>query len=66
MKKLIILAFVALFFSACSNGVKTEQVEEKQRDSMDNVMLDENQRFVDSLEKAEATKDSLKNIKEIK
>jgi hypothetical protein len=60
MNKLFFMALIYIAVSGCSNNAKTEQEEQRKRDSMDNVVIDQNQRFVDSLEKAEEAKDSLK------
>ncbi len=35
MKKIFLIAITAFVFTACNNNVKTEQDEQKQRDSMD-------------------------------
>jgi hypothetical protein len=61
MKKLFLMSAVTLLAVACSNG-KTEVQEEEKRDSIDNVQVDENQRFVDSLEKADEAKRSADGI----
>jgi PBP1b-binding outer membrane lipoprotein LpoB len=60
MKKFLLLASVALFFNACSNEAKTEEQEQKERDSIDQVQLEKNQHMVDSImQEAEMKDDSL-------
>jgi hypothetical protein len=52
MKKLLLISALVMVAASCNNG-KTEAQEEKQRDSIDNVQLDANQRLVDSMERAD-------------
>jgi hypothetical protein len=56
MKKLLLISALTIIAVSCSNSGKTEAQEEKQRDSIDNAKLDENQRLVDSMERADEAK----------
>lgn len=63
MKRIILFSTLILTAIACKSGSKTEQQEEKERDSTDKVQVDKDQRYVDSIMKAEeeneaAAKDS--------
>jgi hypothetical protein len=53
MKKILFISAICLSAAACSNNAKIEAEEAHKRDSIDNIQVDANQRFVDSLEKAE-------------
>ena len=57
MKNILFISALVLGMSACSNNPNTEAVEQAQRDSLDQAQQSVNQRFVDSLEKAEMLKE---------
>jgi hypothetical protein len=56
MKKVLFISMLAMAAIACSNA-KTESQEESSRDSLDQAKLEQNEAYLDSIEKAEEMKD---------
>lgn len=48
-------------FAACSSDPKAEQQEEEKRDSIDQVVVDENEKKVREMERQEEIQDSIDN-----
>lgn len=58
MKRIVLFSTLIITALACNSSAKTEQQEEKERDSTDKVQVDKDQRYVDSIMKAEEEKEA--------
>jgi len=58
MKRIILFSALIITALACNSSSKTEEQEEKERDSTDKVQVDKDQRYVDSIMKAEEEKEA--------
>lgn len=58
MKRFILFSALIMTALACNNSAKTEEQEEKERDSTDKVQVDKDQRYVDSIMNAEEEKEA--------